>query len=125
MNLDTWFVIYYWLVLGNVCIGLPLLLVMSLLLPPAVKAKYLRQPYYSYKELRWLARYPLAVFNNVALASMFVWPRLGRKRGVIPAGDELPGSYTAMLRVYFWGTTVSLLAALSIAAALHFKVLGP
>lgn len=113
MNAETTFLVFFWLVMGNLLVGVPLLLLISVCLPERVKSEYYRQPFYSERELRWLTQFPLSVFNNAALASMFVWSRLGKKRGVVAMGDELPGWYRGLLHGYFWVTTITLVIAIS------------
>lgn len=112
MTIDTAFWLFYWLVMANLFIGVPALFLMSFCLPNALRQQYYRPPYFKANELALLGWFPLSVFNDVALASMFVWPRLGRKRGVVAAGGELPTWYQLVLRAYFWGTSLSLLLAL-------------
>lgn len=116
MTIDTAFWLFYWLVMANLFIGVPALFLMSFCLPDALRTQYYRAPYFNANELALLGWFPLSVFNDVALASMFVWPRLGRKRGVIAAGSELPPWYRLLLHTYFWGTSVSLLLALTAGA---------
>lgn len=113
MSAESAFLLFYWLVIGNLVIGVPLLCVISMALPDLIKRDYYREPFYAANELRWLTRFPVSVFSNAALASMFVWPALGRKRGVVPMGDELPTWYRSLLQVYFWATSISLVIALA------------
>lgn len=113
MTTDTAFWVFYWLVMANLLIGVPALVLMSLGMPDSLRISYYRQPYFQPSELAWLSRFPLSVFNDVALASMFVWPRLAKKRGVVPVGGELPQWLHLSLRVYFAATVLSLSVAMS------------
>lgn len=120
MNTEAMFLVFFWLVMGNLVIGVPMLLLISACLPEGVKVDYYRSPFYSAAELRWLKKFPLSVFNNAALACMFVWPRLGKKRGVVSMGDELSLWYRAMLHSYFWATTITLIIAIALGIRLSF-----
>jgi hypothetical protein len=116
MTIDTVFWVFYWSVMANVVLGLPTLLLLSYKLPATLRSRYYREPYFREQEVALLTRFPLSIFNDVALASMFVWPRLGEKRGVVGVGDELSGVYQCVLRLYFWGTSSSLVLALAAGA---------
>lgn len=120
LNYDQWFLLFFYLVVINFALGTPLLLLLGLLTPKELTAKYFCVPYYSARELRILGLFPFSLIAHASLAAIFVWPRLGIKRDIQPKGGELNPSYRFAMQLYFWLTIITLPLALLILLGLRF-----
>lgn len=108
---DQWFLLFYYLVMGNLVVGIPTLLLLGAFLPKDLKQRYFCVPYYRAAEMKWLSVFPLSLIAYASLGAMFVWPRLGRKRQIIAKGNELGLVYRMVMQVYFWLTVITVPAA--------------
>lgn len=111
---DQWFLLFYYLVMANVVLGTPLLLLLGLLAPKEIKRRYFCVPHYTDIEIKWLRIFPLSLIAHASLAAMFVWPRLGKKRQIVPKGGELRPVYRLAMWFYFVFTVTTVPLALMI-----------
>lgn len=111
---DQWFLVFYYLVMVNVVVGMPLLLLLGLFTPKAITQRHFCVPYYSATEMKWLSIFPISLVAHASLAAMFVWPRLGEKRQIVPKGTELNRVFRWLMYGYFFLTITTLPLALMI-----------
>lgn len=122
LNHDQWFLLFYYLVMANFLVGTPLLLLLGLFTPKEITQRYFCVPHYTASEIKWLRIFPFSLIAHASLAAMFVWPRLGKKRQVVPKGGELSAAFRVVMQVYFWLTVITVPLALMILLGLSLNI---